>query len=174
MPMLRHSPSRRALPTGWPNRWPERFTLRALGEGKRLITEITEKIPTCFWDVDRVQSAVMNLVENALDYTTRGDSIVVRVSEEAPLVIIEVQDTGRGILPDDLPHLFDRFYRGRQSVRSDGHAGLGLALVDEVARRHGGTVSVTSDQAAGTTFTLCLPRGEGNAEREDAREAVPA
>lgn len=151
-----------------------RLRLRALNQGTSFHIDVPEALPTCVWDADRVQSALTNLVENALDYTGAGDTVSLRGRPVAGEIVFEVVDTGSGIPPDDLPHLFDRFYRGRDSVRQNGHAGLGLALVAEVVRRHGGTVEVRSRVGEGSMFTVMLPRRASGATRVPTGELVPA
>jgi len=105
---------------------------------------------------------LFNLLDNALRHTPGGGKIALTL-ESAPAgepdgAIIRINDTGEGIAPEHLPHLFERFYRtdaGR--ARSTGGAGLGLAICDWVAQAHGGSISVASTLGAGTTFTVWLP-----------------
>jgi two-component system sensor histidine kinase BaeS len=111
-------------------------------------------------DPDRVLQVLSNLVENALRSTPPGG--VVRV--QAAPGVLEVEDTGVGIAPEDLPHAFDRFYLyDRYDTNPDGHrigSGLGLAIVRELCERMGGSVQVRSSLGRGTTFTVRLPRAE--------------
>lgn len=148
--------------------------LHALNHGTTLSIDAPDTLPICVWDADRVQSALMNLAENALDYTGTGGAVSIAARALDDDIVFEVTDTGCGIVSDDLPHVFDRFYRGRNSVRRDGHAGLGLALVSEVARRHGGRVGVSSRVGEGTTFTLTLPRHASAPTHHRAGELVSA
>ncbi len=134
-----------------------RFTARAAQEGKRLSYEIAGVLPNCLWDSQRMTSALTNLLSNAMDYTPLGGTVVAQAAMQGSEVLLSVRDTGCGIPPDEVAHIFDRFYRGRGSKRSRGHAGLGLAMVQEVAQRHGGTVAVESQLGEGSCFTLCLP-----------------
>lgn len=134
----------------------ERFAPRAQTEGRHLTCDAPERVPTCTWDVERVTSALANLVGNALDHTPPGGLVSLRLAVGEDL-IFTVRDSGPGIAPEELPHLFDRFYRGKASQRREGHAGLGLAIVREVAQRHGGTVQVESRLGGGSCFTLTLP-----------------
>jgi len=135
----------------------DRFMARAAQEGKLLSYQIASALPTCRWDAQRMTSALTNLLSNALDHSPPGGTIVARAAMQGSDVLFCVRDTGRGIPADEVAHIFDRFYRGRGSQRSQGHAGLGLALVQEVAQRHGGTVAVESQVGEGSCFTLCLP-----------------
>jgi len=103
-----------------------------------------------------LQRMLANLIDNALNYTPRPGTVTVSVSGDERLGIIAVKDTGVGIAPDELPHIFRRFYRGDRS-RSRPGAGLGLTLVEAIVHAHGGRISVTSALDAGTTFTVTLP-----------------
>jgi signal transduction histidine kinase len=132
-----------------------RFAGASLSRGVAIEVDCGSHIPLCVWDEEQVTSALSNLLGNALEHAG-SDTIAVRACVSEGGVTIEVEDWGRGIPPGDLPHIFDRFYRG-QSRRGDGHAGLGLALVREIAERHGGSVSVRSGVAEGTCFALTLP-----------------
>jgi len=109
-------------------------------------------------DATDLAIALDNLLDNAIAYTEDG-SVNVRVSGTGPILKITVKDTGPGIAPEHLDRIFERFYRvDRGRSRDAGGTGLGLALVKHVAERAGGSVSVTSEPGAGTTFALRLPR----------------
>jgi signal transduction histidine kinase len=99
------------------------------------------------------------LLDNAIKYTSAGDSIVVRVMEDATDVAIAVADTGPGIPADDLPFIFDRFWRADQvRSREAGGTGLGLAIAREIAERHQAKLTVESPVGHGSTFTVRLRR----------------
>lgn len=105
-------------------------------------------------------TALVNLVENAIKYSSDGDSVSVRARLEDSLVYLTVQDTGRGIPARDLHRIFERFYRvDRSRDSTTGGTGIGLSIVRHVALNHGGTVDVTSFEGEGSTFTMALPRG---------------
>lgn len=105
-----------------------------------------------------LERAVRNLVENALRHTPAGEQIVIRAGADQAEARIEVIDAGVGIAPENLPHLFDRFYRvDTARTRAHGGAGLGLSIVKAIMEAHGGSVSVRSKLGAGSTFTLRLP-----------------
>ncbi|WP_309113345.1 ATP-binding protein [Saccharothrix sp.] len=109
-------------------------------------------------DPVRLRQAVRNLVTNALRYTPPGGTVTVSGKREGSDVVIEVADTGTGIAPDDLPHVFDRFWRADKSrSRATGGSGLGLAITKYLVEAHGGTVEVTSTVGKGSTFRLRLP-----------------
>lgn len=109
-------------------------------------------------DPVRLRQAVGNLVTNAVRHTPPEGRITLRAHRAGDEVVIEVSDTGSGIAPEHLPHVFDRFWRAdRSRSRATGGRGLGLAITRQLVEAHGGTVSVTSTLGAGTTFTLRLP-----------------
>jgi heavy metal sensor kinase len=109
-------------------------------------------------DHRRIQRMFSNLLDNAIKYTPSGGVVSVSVSEkDGKDVVITVKDTGIGISPDDLPRIFNRFYRCDQS-RSKPGIGLGLSLARTIARVHGGDITVTSRLNEGSTFTITLPK----------------
>lgn len=103
-----------------------------------------------------VERALSNLVRNALHHTERGGAVQLRLATDGPDAVIEVADTGHGIDPDLLPHVWDRFARGDAS-RSPGGAGLGLAIVRSIVEAHGGHAEIASRPGEGTTVRLYLP-----------------
>ncbi|QIQ07061.1 HAMP domain-containing histidine kinase [Streptomyces liangshanensis] len=109
-------------------------------------------------DPVRLRQALGNLVSNAIRHTPRGGEVTLRARVEGLRVLIEVEDTGSGIAPDELPHVFDRFWRAEKSrSRGTGGSGLGLSIVRKLAEAHGGVVSASSSLGVGTVFTLTLP-----------------
>ncbi len=112
-----------------------------------------------------LHQAIYNLVENAIKYTPNGGNVVLRVRPGPNTVIFEVQDNGIGIAPGDLPHLFEKFYRGRQrDARAQHGSGLGLAIVRSIAERHNGQVWVESELGKGSTFFLQIPLSQPKAD----------
>jgi signal transduction histidine kinase len=107
-------------------------------------------------DPSRIERAVLNLIQNALKFTPAGGNVSVMAHRDDGDLVIEVQDTGIGIEPRDLPRVFERFYKVDQSRASVG-SGLGLALVKHAVEAHGGRVSVQSQLGQGSTFTLVIP-----------------
>ena len=107
-------------------------------------------------DPHRLHQITANLVANAVKYTPPGGTVTVTVDHAGGSVRLVVADTGPGIEPDELPHLFDRFWRGRAATGTPG-SGVGLTVVAELVRAHGGRIEVTSTPGTGTTFTVCLP-----------------
>ena len=109
-------------------------------------------------DADRLGQVLRNLISNALRHTPAGGRVTVSVSRSGDRVHLEVADTGTGISPEDLPHVFDRFYRGDKSrSRRGGGAGLGLAIARQLVIAHGGEIAAESVLGAGTTFRVTLP-----------------
>lgn len=107
-------------------------------------------------DPDLLTQALHNLIDNALKYTPPGGGVTLRVAQAGKTVRIAVTNTGEGIAAEDLPYIFERFYRGDKSrSRSSGGAGIGLSIVKEVARVHGGEVGATSEGGE-TTLWLTL------------------
>jgi two-component system OmpR family sensor kinase len=107
-------------------------------------------------DPDLLGLAFYNLVDNALKFTGPENPIEIRAMEDGRSLLVEVADTGPGIPPDDLPRIFEELYRGTNARGFEG-SGLGLALVQRVVARHGGTVSVRSRPGRGSVFTVRLP-----------------
>jgi signal transduction histidine kinase len=110
-------------------------------------------------DEGRFEQVLRNLVHNAIRHTPPGGLVVVIVSAEDSLIRVQVSDTGTGIAPEDLPRIWNRFYRA-EATRATDHsgAGLGLALVKELTEAMGGSVEVASTVGAGSSFTIRLPR----------------
>jgi two-component system, OmpR family, sensor histidine kinase BaeS len=135
------------------------FTAEAGSRGISLKADLAPELPWILGDEKRLQQCIRNLVENALRHTPSGGSVTVRARQNAGGIEIAVIDTGEGIGADDLPRLFERFYRADPSrARRSGGTGLGLAIVQQIARAHGGDVTAASDGPGfGATFTLRLP-----------------
>ncbi len=124
-----------------------------------VMAELPPDPPPVLADPDRLAQVLVNLLRNGVRHTPPGGIVAVLVAVEAEHVRIEVRDTGEGILPEDLPHVWERFYRGAEAqVKDHRGAGLGLALVKELTEAMGGAVAVTSDIGQGSCFTLRLPR----------------
>ena len=131
------------------------YSFRAGQEGKELVLAGDERsVLLC----DRIwlTEAIGNLVKNALDHTTQGDRIQIRWQQSPCLTTIAVEDSGSGIHPEDLYHIFKRFYRSRFSKDTQG-VGLGLPLAKSIIEAHQGSIEVYSEPGHGTTFTICFP-----------------
>jgi two-component system, OmpR family, phosphate regulon sensor histidine kinase PhoR len=116
---------------------------------------------------DQMEQVVVNLVDNALKYTHSGGSVRVEASGRGDEAVVQVRDTGIGILSTDLPRIFERFYRvDKARSRQSGGTGLGLSIVKHIVEAHSGRVSVESEYNHGSVFTFTLPLYEDNNERE--------
>jgi len=124
-----------------------------------LIPKVPSPFPLITGDRDLLLLAVYNLVENALKFTSKKDSIEVRALEDGRMIVLEVADSGTGIPSDDVTKIFEELYRGSNARGTEG-SGLGLALVNRIITLHRGGVGVRSSQVdpRGTVFTIRLPR----------------
>jgi signal transduction histidine kinase len=107
-------------------------------------------------DVGMIERVLTNLIENALRFTPAGGRVAVRLEQTAAGIRVTVADTGTGIAAEDLPHVFERFYRADRS-RSGGGAGLGLAIARQIVELHGGSLVVESAPGRGAAFSFDLP-----------------
>lgn len=103
-----------------------------------------------------IEELLTLLTDNALKYSPEDSEIKIKLSKRSARIVLKVINEGDGIAPDDLPHIFDRFYRADNSRNSDGH-GLGLALAKQIVDLHSGTITASSTQNKTTTFTVTLP-----------------
>lgn len=135
-----------------------KFSLAATEKGVTLTCNIPEGLPPVYGDIGLIQRVMENLLENALQYTPPNGTVRLQGVTEHDAVMVQVSDTGTGIAPENLPHVFERFYRGEKDrgVES-GHAGLGLAIVKRILELHECPISVESVPGAGTTFSFRLP-----------------
>lgn len=123
---------------------------------KQVLVDFTypENIPVVMADGVRLQQVFVNLLDNALKYTPEGGSIVVDMKAQEDELQIMVSDTGCGIAPEDLDHIKQKFYKGKDAVRGSG---IGLAIADEIVIAHGGSLDIASTLRVGTTVTVRLP-----------------
>jgi PAS domain S-box-containing protein len=137
----------------------EFFAPQAAERGVRLEVALERGVGDLLADPDRVQQALGNLVVNALRFSRPGGRITLGAASAGPgKVALRVEDEGPGIQPDDLPHVFDRFWQASRHDRTG--SGLGLAIVRGIARAHGGWAEVASEPGRGARFTLVLPSGD--------------
>ena len=131
---------------------------QAQDAGVALRIESDDALPDIHIDPERIARVLGNLIINALRYTSEGGQIMLQARAHPNGVLLSVADTGSGIPPEDLPHIFDRFYRGDSARQSDnGESGLGLAIAKSLVEAHGGAIAVTSTVGQGTTFEIFLP-----------------
>lgn len=131
--------------------------VKAIEKNLEMLVDIEQELPSIFSDGSRIEQILLNLLENAINYTEKG-SIKVKVTRQADYVLISVKDTGPGIPKEDIPFIFDRFHRVEKSrSRQMGGTGLGLAIVYEMVKLLKGNITVESDYGLGTEFLLKLP-----------------
>lgn len=132
--------------------------LRIQAERGHLVinVHVPHNTPMAMADEARIEQVLVNLIHNAIKFTPAGGRITVSSSATENYVMVSVSDTGIGIPADDLPRIFERFYKVDRS-RSSGGTGLGLAISKHIVRAHGGTIQVESQEGKGSTFTFSLP-----------------
>ena len=124
----------------------------------RMEIGIEKKVPSVNCNSDRIERVLINLVANAIRHTPSGGKISLYVTAKANQVHLRISDTGEGIAPEDLPMIWERFYKGDKSrTRTQGGTGLGLAIVKRIVEGHGGQINVESKLNEGTTFNIVLP-----------------
>jgi signal transduction histidine kinase len=117
-----------------------------------------QELPAVEVDPERITQVLGNLVSNALRHTPPGGLITLAAVRPADRQLtITVQDSGGGIPAEDLPHIFERFYRGDKVRQRNGSSGLGLAIARSIVEAHGGTISAESAEGQGTIFSITLP-----------------
>jgi len=134
-----------------------RFKTKAASSGIEFQVEVLPT-PPVLGDPDRLEQVVVNLLDNAFRFTPAGKSVTLRVTPVPEGVALGVCDTGPGIAPEELPHIWEKFYRvDRARTRDAGGSGLGLAIVKQIVELHGGRIEVASRPGEGSTFTVVLP-----------------
>lgn len=139
----------------------ESFSEIASQQGVELSGNVEPGIGLICMDVQRIGRVLNNLVANAIRHTQRGGNVRVSANSNPDGILVEVRDSGEGIKEVDLPHVFDRFYRGEKSrSRKTGGSGLGLAIAKGIVEAHGGKIGARSKLGEGTTVYFTLPRRE--------------
>jgi signal transduction histidine kinase len=134
------------------------IALDAHKRGHDLNLEMEWKLPTIRGDRARIEQVLMNVISNAMKYTPDGGRIEIVTYSSGGNVIITIEDTGVGIPAEDLPRVFDRFYRvDKARSRESGGTGLGLSIAKEIITLHGGDIEISSTQGVGTKVTITLP-----------------
>jgi two-component system sensor histidine kinase BaeS len=145
----------------------EGAALRAKVKGVRLTGSVSPNVAPLPIAEEAVNRVLQNLLDNAIRHTGTGGEIQVELHDRNGMVEVSVQDNGEGILPEHLPHIFERFYRGEKSRSREGMetagVGLGLAIAKELVEAHGGRIWAESAPASGTRITFALPRNETGA-----------
>ncbi|MCG6968654.1 MAG: HAMP domain-containing histidine kinase [Gammaproteobacteria bacterium] len=133
------------------------FKLAADKNHITLKTEFGSNVPFAYGDIALIQRVLENLIENAMRHTPQGGEISLSLSAKNENIIVSISDTGCGIKKEDVPHIFDRFYRATKSRENgDFHSGLGLAIVKRIVSLHGSDIQADSELDKGTTFTFQL------------------
>ena len=128
---------------------------------KKLVVKnaIPENFPSVFADADRMAQVMLNLIDNAVKYTPSGGTITISCEDQERLVQVQVTDTGIGIPTEDIPRVFERFYRVDKARSRDlGGTGLGLSIVKHLVQAHQGEVFVSSHVGQGSTFSFTIPK----------------
>ena len=138
-----------------------KFQLEAQQKNVAISADIGKDIPFIQADIGLVERALDNLIDNALRHTPAGGTIQIDLTPVPGRVRVQISDSGSGIPPDELPHIFDRFYRRHRNARDNNGAGLGLAITKRIVDLHGGNIEVRSQLQAGTVFSIYLPYTTG-------------
>ncbi|MCW3051171.1 MAG: domain S-box [Chthonomonadales bacterium] len=135
--------------------------LRFQPQAEKAGIDLSAEMPTdleVFANHDQIEQVIVNLIDNTLKYTPSGGKARITAEDMTKQVAIHVSDTGIGIMPQDLPRIFERFYRvDKARSRQSGGTGLGLSIVKHIVEAHGGQVTVKSEYGHGSTFTFTLP-----------------
>jgi two-component system sensor histidine kinase ResE len=127
-----------------------------------------------YWDEDRINEVLGNLLSNAFKFTPRGGRVALAVTPVADKVVITVNDNGAGISAEHLPHIFDKFFQAdNQAQAATKGTGLGLAIAREIVEAHGGDITVKSRVGEGTTFVVTLPIEPPGARRRPIATPTP-
>ena len=139
----------------------EKLSLRA-AEKQIILRAQIDPLPSMVADADRLAQVFANLLDNALKYTPNGGTVMLTAQLGSGGAVVTVADTGSGIPAEDLPHIFERFYRVEKSKAAGRGYGLGLAITKEIVQAHGGAISVESVSGLGTKFTVRLPLAQSD------------
>jgi PAS domain S-box-containing protein len=135
----------------------ETMVLYAKKNGIELLIEIADNLPEVKFDRERIVQVLINLLGNAIKFTPKGGQTCLKVWHRDEELVISVSDTGVGIPKNELPKVFERFYRSEHQREEVQGTGLGLSIVHKIVTRHGGRIEVESEVDQGTTFTVFLP-----------------
>lgn len=146
----------------------EEQQMLADADGRGIHVEM-EAAPEIWAEVDETFyiRMVVNLISNALRYSRENGTVKVILKETGGMFTVSVQDHGTGIAPDALPHVWERFYQADAARTEGSHAGLGLSMVKWIAEAHGGSVAAESTEGVGSTFSIMIPKGENDLEKNE-------
>ena len=132
--------------------------MNPLAESKpvTITTDLNANLPVIKVDRNRIRQTLTNLVHNAIKFNNPGGKVIISTNYNTESVIVNVSDTGMGISKEDMPHIFERFYKA-DKARSQGGSGLGLAIAKHTIQAHGGNISVKSEEGKGSSFSFNLP-----------------
>ena len=136
---------------------------RARALGIKLDYYEPEMLSFVYGDKNRLRQVFINIVDNAIKYSDKGDTVSVEAYEEHGEICISISDTGMGISAEDLPKVKTKFFKANHTRRGSG---IGLAVADEIIQRHGGTLTINSEQGVGTTVLITLPCMEKKKDSE--------
>jgi two-component system phosphate regulon sensor histidine kinase PhoR len=139
------------------NKVAESLKAQADRAGLNLNVSISASLPEAFADRDRIQQVLINVIHNAIKFTPPGGMIDVSAIADGDNIQISIADTGIGIPDDDLPRIFERFFKSDKARTSGAGTGLGLAIVKHIIEAHGGSVWAESIEGKGATFYFTLP-----------------
>jgi two-component system phosphate regulon sensor histidine kinase PhoR len=122
-----------------------------------LFKELATDLPSIQADKDRIRQTIINLVHNAIKFNKPAGRVTISTGYDSKSVTVNVADTGIGISKEDLPHVFERFYKA-DKARTGGGSGLGLAIAKHTVQAHSGDIHAQSEEGKGSTFTFSLPR----------------
>ncbi|MEW8092149.1 MAG: HAMP domain-containing sensor histidine kinase, partial [Candidatus Thiodiazotropha endolucinida] len=135
----------------------QKFQLRARQAGVTLDWQIPETSPFVNADFALTERVLDNLIANALDHVEEGGRVTLQIAQQDQQAVVNVTDSGSGISEDDLPHIFDPFYKKRQTGKEGGHAGLGLAIAQRMVELQGGHITASNSEGGGACFSFTLP-----------------
>jgi two-component system phosphate regulon sensor histidine kinase PhoR len=125
-------------------------------QGVTLSSELPPDLPAIIADKERIGQVLTNLVHNAIKFTPSGGRATISAKQEKDSIVVQVADTGIGISKEDLPRVFERFYKADKARTSEG-TGLGLAIAKHIVQAHGGSIWAQSEEGKGSTFSFSLP-----------------
>jgi two-component system phosphate regulon sensor histidine kinase PhoR len=139
----------------------QRLLPQAARSGVGVTTDVPADLAPVLADVERLQQVITNLVHNAIKFTPSGGRVSISACSEGSEVVIAVRDTGIGIASEDLPRIFERFFKADRA-RATGGTGLGLAIAKHIVQVHGGRIWLESALGQGSTFYFTIPQASGS------------